>query len=111
VYSGAAHRQTVLATSRYRSTDRQHPSRDVLWRKRRGIVGYDTAANDAVDHLLRLTNLGRTPPGATRANQDGIVSWISAWNDDPKPFRWTKTAEEILDSLAKYIARISGAAH
>ena len=32
-------------------------------------------------------------------------------NDDPKPFRWTKTAEEILNSLAKYIARISGAAH
>jgi hypothetical protein len=28
-----------------------------------GIVGYDTAANDAVDHVLRLTNLGRTPPG------------------------------------------------
>ena len=35
----------------------------------------------------------------------------TTWNDDPKPFRWTKTADEILDSLAKYIARISGAAH
>ena len=29
----------------------------------------------------------------------------------PKPFVWTKTAEEILDSLAKYMARISGATH
>jgi hypothetical protein len=38
-------------------------------------------------------------------------SWINTWNDDPKPFRWTKTADEILDSLAKYMARISGAAH
>jgi hypothetical protein len=28
-----------------------------------------------------------------------------------KPFAWKKTAEEILDSLGKYIARISGGAH
>ena len=34
-----------------------------------------------------------------------------AWNENPKPFVWTKTADEILDSLAKYMARISGAAH
>ncbi len=33
------------------------------------------------------------------------------WNQNPRPFMWTKTAEEILDSLAKYIARISGAGH
>ena len=29
----------------------------------------------------------------------------------PTPFAWTKTAEEILDSLHKYISRISGAGH
>ena len=28
-----------------------------------------------------------------------------------RPFTWTKTADEILDSLAKYLARISGAAY
>ena len=39
------------------------------------------------------------------------ILWIQTWNDNPKPFRWTKTADEILDSLAKYIARISGATH
>ncbi|MCQ4118093.1 IS630 family transposase, partial [Rhodococcus sp. FXJ9.536] len=38
-------------------------------------------------------------------------NWIKTWNDDPKPFVWHKTAEEILDSLAKYIARISDAGH
>ena len=32
-------------------------------------------------------------------------------NQNPRPFAWTKTAEEILDSLAKYIAKISGAAY
>ena len=36
---------------------------------------------------------------------------VRAWNEDPRPFTWKKAAEEILDSLAKYIARISGAEH
>ena len=31
-----------------------------------------------------------------------VRDWITAWNDNPKPFRWTKTAYEILDSLATY---------
>jgi hypothetical protein len=36
---------------------------------------------------------------------------IENWNQNPRPFTWTKTAEEILDSLPRYIARTSGAAH
>ncbi|MFE9967156.1 IS630 family transposase [Streptomyces sp. NPDC005525] len=31
--------------------------------------------------------------------------------DEKEPFTWTKDADEILNSLAKYIARISGAGH
>jgi len=40
-----------------------------------------------------------------------IRTWIDTWNTSPRPFVWTKTADEILNSLAKYLARISGAAH
>ena len=40
-----------------------------------------------------------------------IRAWTGTWNENPRPFAWTKTAEEILNSLAEYIARISGAAH
>jgi transposase len=40
-----------------------------------------------------------------------IRTWIEHWNDDPRPFVWTKTAEEILDALAAYCQRISGAGH
>ena len=40
-----------------------------------------------------------------------IQQWIDTWNENPRPFTWTKTADEILNSLAKYLARISGAAH
>jgi len=40
-----------------------------------------------------------------------IRAWIDTWNENPRPFAWTKTADEILNSLAKYLARISGATH
>jgi len=48
---------------------------------------------------------------SVQALEADIRTWIENWNADPKPFTWTKTAEEILDSLARYIARISGAEH
>jgi transposase len=40
-----------------------------------------------------------------------IRTWITNWNDEPKPFVWHKTAEEILDSLANYCNRISDSGH
>jgi transposase len=40
-----------------------------------------------------------------------IRQWIDTWNENPRPFTWTKTADEILNALAKYLARISGATH
>ena len=40
-----------------------------------------------------------------------IRDWIENWNENPRPFAWTKTAEEILNSLAEYMAKISGAIH
>lgn len=40
-----------------------------------------------------------------------IRNWVKEWNRNPKPFVWKKTAEEILNSLARYCQRISGAGH
>jgi transposase len=48
---------------------------------------------------------------SVQALEADIRTWIASWNQNPKPFTWTKTAEEILDSLARYIERISGGAH
>ncbi|AEH09853.1 putative transposase [Candidatus Protofrankia datiscae] len=36
-----------------------------------------------------------------------IRRWINAWNKDPKPFVWAKTADEILETLAAYCQRIN----
>jgi hypothetical protein len=40
-----------------------------------------------------------------------IRNWIETWNDEPKPFIWTKTADEILDSIARYCQRINESRH
>ena len=36
-----------------------------------------------------------------------IRTWIENWNDDPRPYVWHKTADQILDSLAAYCQRIN----
>ncbi len=35
-----------------------------------------------------------------------ITGWIDLWNENPKPFVWTKTADQILDSLARYCSDV-----
>jgi len=45
------------------------------------------------------------------ALEKDIRDWIAAWNDDPKPFIWTKTTDEIFERLASYLDRIPGAQH
>jgi len=58
------------------------------------------------DQLLR-----RGVHKSVAALEKDIRGWIKTWNEDPKPFVWRKTAEEIIDSLARYCERISGAGH
>jgi transposase len=45
---------------------------------------------------------------SVRALENDIKAWITTWNDNPRPFAWTKTADEILASLADYLAKVTG---
>jgi hypothetical protein len=40
-----------------------------------------------------------------------IRKWINEWNKGPRPFVWTETADEILETLAAYCERIIGSEH
>jgi transposase len=40
-----------------------------------------------------------------------ITDWVTHWNDNPRPFIWRKTADEILDNLARYLKRINDSRH
>jgi transposase len=43
---------------------------------------------------------------SVQALENDIREWIATWNDNPRPFTWTKTADEILASLADYLDKL-----
>ena len=43
--------------------------------------------------------------------KDSINAWTDNWNNDPKPFTWHKTADDILETLATYLQRIPHSGH
>jgi transposase len=55
--------------------------------------------------------LQRSDHRSVQALEADIRKWVTAWNEDPKPFVWTKTAEQILGSLGRLIQRISDPGH
>ena len=48
---------------------------------------------------------------SVQALEADLRAWSADWNADPKPFVWTKPAEQILERLGRLITRISGAGH
>lgn len=58
--------------------------------------------------FAELTNrkLKRSAHRSVRELTDDLNQWIATWNDNPRPFVWHKTADEILDSLKKYVSNL-----
>jgi transposase len=61
--------------------------------------------------LLTDQKLRRGAHRSIQALEKDIRDWIAHWNDNPRPFNWTKTADAIFERLASYLQRIPGAAH
>jgi transposase len=40
-----------------------------------------------------------------------LEEWIKLWNEGARPFKWTKTPDQITDRICRYSARISGPGH
>ncbi|MFD4504859.1 helix-turn-helix domain-containing protein [Streptomyces sp. NPDC058457] len=40
-----------------------------------------------------------------------LDEWIKIWNETARPFKWAKTADQIIDRICHYCDRISGPAH
>jgi transposase len=57
----------------------------------------------------KLLRRGAHP--TVRALNADIRNWIDTWNEDPRPYVWTKPAEQILKSIARYCQRINPTAH
>jgi transposase/transcriptional regulator with XRE-family HTH domain len=57
------------------------------------------------DDLLR-----RSDHRSVQALENDIRKWVLAWNENPKPFIWTKSAEQILESLSRFLQRVTTSA-
>jgi transposase len=60
---------------------------------------------------LTTRKLRRSAHRSVTELEADVRRWINEWNADPKPFVWTKTADEILETLAAYCQRISDSGH
>ena len=60
---------------------------------------------------LTSKKLRRGAHRSVRELNTDIRAWIETWNDDPRPYVWTKTADQILESIATYCQRINESRH
>ncbi|MCL6091939.1 MAG: IS630 family transposase [Actinobacteria bacterium] len=56
---------------------------------------------------LTTKKLQRSAHRSVKELAADIRAWVEVWNQDPKPFVWHKTAEQILERLAGYCAAIN----
>jgi len=61
--------------------------------------------------LLTEKLLRRGVHKSVRQLEKDILAWVDTWNEDPRPFIWTKTAEEILESIGRLLRRIKDPGH
>jgi hypothetical protein len=48
---------------------------------------------------------------SVKSLEKDTLAWVDIWNEDPKPFIWTKPAEEILESIGRILRRIRDPGH
>jgi hypothetical protein len=60
---------------------------------------------------LTTRKLRRSAHRSVTDLESDLRKWINEWNKAPKPFVWTKSADEILETLAAYCQRIIDSGH
>lgn len=51
--------------------------------------------------------LQRSDHRGVQALEKDLRNWVKAWNKNPEPFIWTKTAEQILESLGRLLSELT----
>jgi transposase len=74
---------------------------------------YSSWINQVERFFAELTQkqIRRGTHRSTRALEDAIRLYLKTNNEDPKPFVWVKTADEILASIARFCLRTSETGH
>ena len=55
---------------------------------------------------LTTKKLQRSAHDSVNALAADIVDWVEHWNENPTPFVWHRTADEILERLGRYCAAV-----
>lgn len=61
--------------------------------------------------LLSEKQIRRGTHRSTWELETAIKSYLETYNEDPRPFIWTKTADQILDNLRRFCQRTSDSGH
>ena len=61
--------------------------------------------------LLTQKQIKRGSHRSTKALRDAITGYLATYNANPRPFSWTKTADQILSSVARFCMRTSDSGH
>jgi hypothetical protein len=73
--------------------------------------GQDFLLDDGKDErwFAELTNrkLRRSAHRSVTELENDIRKWINEWNKNPRPFVWTKSADDILETVAENCQRIT----
>ena len=56
---------------------------------------------------LTTKKLRRASHRSVRQLNTDIRAWIETWNENPRPYVWTKTSDQILESITRYCTRIN----
>ena len=87
-----------------------------------GLVGFDFVIMDAehgpmgvseCEAMVRAADYTNITPIIRIAEnvRQNILRYLDIHNEDPKPFIWTKTADQILANLARFCQRTLDSAH
>ena len=60
---------------------------------------------------LTTQYLRRSTHRSTKALEQAIKDYLATHNADPRPFIWTKSADDIIDSIARFCTRINQSRH
>src|SRR5580704_9665122 len=58
-----------------------------------------------LDSYATHRKLRRSAHRSVTELEDDIRRWINEWNKNPKPFVWTNSADDILETVAEYCQR------
>jgi transposase len=99
------------------STHKTPAIRDWLTAHPRFVLHFTPTSSSWLNLVERwfaeLTNkkLRRSAHRSVRQLNTDIRAWIETWNENPRPYVWTKTADQILESIATYCNRINESRH